>query len=132
MTKSNVYRAFSGDGALLYVGKANNVPSRIAQHKNVKAKWIEFCVRVEAVPYRCEQDAFNAEMRAIRTEKPLFNVVGVKDFYVSEHFIRLGMTQEMQRKVNDWCADNRDEGTGKMPSFSEGCRQLIERGLSDG
>lgn len=49
---------------------------------------------------------------------------------VSEHFIRLGMTAEMQKQVNAWCAGNADPETGKIPSFSEGCRQLIARGLS--
>ena len=48
---------------------------------------------------------------------------------MSEHFVRLGMTNDMRRRINEWCARNADEETGKMPSFSEGCRQLIERGL---
>lgn len=50
---------------------------------------------------------------------------------VSEHFIRLGMTQDMQRSVNEWCAAHADKDSGKLPSFSEGCRQLIDKGLSD-
>jgi hypothetical protein len=50
---------------------------------------------------------------------------------VSEHFIRLGMTHDMQRSVNEWCAANADPETGKVPSFSEGCRQLIAKGLAD-
>jgi len=50
---------------------------------------------------------------------------------VSEYFFRLGMTRNMQRQINDWCAANRDETTGKTPSFSEACRTLIEKGLAD-
>lgn len=50
---------------------------------------------------------------------------------MSEHFVRLGMTKEMQRRINEWCVENADAETGKLPSFSEGCRRLIERGLSD-
>jgi len=50
---------------------------------------------------------------------------------VSEHFIRLGMTQEMQRGINEWCAANADPETGKIPSFSEACRQLITKALAD-
>ena len=55
----------------------------------------------------------------------------MKESKVSEHFVRLGMTHEMQRRVNEWCASNPDPETGKLPSFSEGCRRLIEAGLSD-
>jgi hypothetical protein len=50
---------------------------------------------------------------------------------VSEHFTRLGMTHDMQRRINEWCAAHADSITGKLPSFSEGCRQLIEKGLAD-
>ena len=50
---------------------------------------------------------------------------------MSEHFIRLGMTQDMQRSVNEWCVANADPDTGKVPSFSEGCRRLIARGLKE-
>lgn len=50
---------------------------------------------------------------------------------MSEHFIRLGMTADMQRRINEWCAANADPETGKLPSFSEGCRQLIKKGLGD-
>jgi hypothetical protein len=48
---------------------------------------------------------------------------------VSEHFYRLGMTADMQRRINKWCSENADEETGKPPSFAEGCRELIRRGL---
>jgi hypothetical protein len=48
---------------------------------------------------------------------------------VSDHFIRLGMSQDMQRSINEWCAANADPQTGKLPSFSEGCRRLIACGL---
>ena len=54
----------------------------------------------------------------------------MKESKVSEHFVRLGMTKDMQRRINEWCAENSDPDTGKLPSFSEGCRQLIDRGLS--
>lgn len=56
----------------------------------------------------------------------------MKESKVSEHFLRLGMTSDMQRRINEWCASNADPETGKIPSFSEGCRKLIEAGLSEG
>lgn len=46
-------------------------------------------------------------------------------------FPRFSLRRDMQRRVNEWCVSNADTETGKMPSFSEGCRQLIEKGLRD-
>lgn len=51
---------------------------------------------------------------------------------VSEYFFRLGMTDEMRRRIEDWRIENRDPETGKIPSFSDAVRQLIESGLSNG
>lgn len=50
---------------------------------------------------------------------------------MSEHFIRLGMSQDMQRQINDWRVQNADAETGKMLSFSEACRKLIQGGLDE-
>ena len=48
---------------------------------------------------------------------------------VSEHFMRLGMTNAMKARIEKWRADRlADEGA--IPSFSDAVRQLIERGLS--
>ena len=49
---------------------------------------------------------------------------------LAEHYVRLGMSNEMRQSVEAWRAENRDPDTGKVASFSEALRQLIERGLS--
>jgi hypothetical protein len=48
----------------------------------------------------------------------------------SEYFYRFGMTNEMRKSIEDYRASNRDEETGKTPSFGEAMRALIERGLA--
>lgn len=50
---------------------------------------------------------------------------------VSEYFVRLGMSDRMRRQVEDWRAENREEG-GRVMSFSEALRQLVDKGLSVG
>lgn len=56
----------------------------------------------------------------------------MKDSKVSEFFTRLGMTNEMRKQVEDWRIQERDEETGKVPSFSEALRRLIDKGLGNG
>lgn len=55
----------------------------------------------------------------------------MKDVKVSDHFIRLGMSEDMRIAVEKYrvaCL----EADGRMPSFSEAVRQLIQKGLDDG
>lgn len=124
-----VYRAYDGSDRLLYVGMADDVPARMKAHR-LTAKWHSQMRHHEVRKYRCRQDAKNAEYRAIRTESPLHNVVGANDVYVGEHFIRLKLSAEISRSVNCWRAENRDPETGKVVSFSEALRRLIQAGLS--
>lgn len=50
---------------------------------------------------------------------------------MSEYFFRLGMTNDMRRAVEDWRFENRDKKTGKIPSFAEALRALIQRSLDE-
>lgn len=50
---------------------------------------------------------------------------------VSEHFMRLGMSDRMRQQIEDWRAANRKEDGGIM-SFSDAVRTLINQGLSNG
>ena len=49
---------------------------------------------------------------------------------LAEHYVRLGMSNKMRQDVEQWRADNRDDATGKVVSFSEALRQLIRLGLT--
>ena len=48
---------------------------------------------------------------------------------MSEYFFRLGMTEDMRRAVEDWRVENRDQETGRIPSFAEALRVLVQKGL---
>ena len=50
---------------------------------------------------------------------------------MSEHFIRLGMTDDMRQQIEAWRAKQLQE-TGSIPSFSEAVRLLIAQSLSHG
>lgn len=70
-----VYRLYDEDDILLYVGVTNNVKSRFEQHADDKYwwGWVQRH-RLEEHPNRGA--ALRAEMDAIRTEHPVFNLSG--------------------------------------------------------
>lgn len=55
----------------------------------------------------------------------------MKESKVSEHFIRLGMSEDMRMQIEAWRIGQLKD-MGKVPSFSEAVRQLIEKGLFNG
>jgi hypothetical protein len=52
----------------------------------------------------------------------------MKESKVSEHFIRLGMSEDMRMRIEAWRMECLKD-TGKVPSFSEAVRQLIDKSL---
>jgi hypothetical protein len=52
----------------------------------------------------------------------------MKESKVSDHFIRLGMSEDMRMRVEAWRMKCLQE-TGRVPSFSEAIRQLVDKGL---
>ena len=47
---------------------------------------------------------------------------------LSDHFFRLGIAQSMKDDIEKWRVAQLEK-TGKVPSFSEATRQLVQRGL---
>lgn len=67
-----VYRCFNSGGELLYVGSTAHLRGRIRQHESLTPWWPEVAdVRHEA--FASEPDARGAELRAIKSENPLYN-----------------------------------------------------------
>lgn len=74
-----VYRAYSREGVLLYVGCSHNLYSRLTQHrleqKNTPGRgWYALTQRVTFQDFPNGPSARQAEKDAIRSEHPLFNV----------------------------------------------------------
>lgn len=86
-TPTALYRFYSGDGQLLYIGITIDVERRWKQHAS-SAVWWHLRARhaVEHFPSRAEAET--AERAAVRAEKPLYNYVysapdsGLKRGYV--------------------------------------------------
>src|SRR4051794_18038079 len=70
-----LYRIFTADDRLLYVGISTGPAARIKQHENDKPWWIE-ARRITIEPFDTAEEAAQAERHAIATEKPVHNISG--------------------------------------------------------
>jgi hypothetical protein len=72
-----VYRWFAFTGQLLYVGCAKDPDKRWAEIRNVE-DWPRFAARRTLERYDTVGEALAAELEAIKTESPLFNLNGIR------------------------------------------------------
>jgi hypothetical protein len=72
--QQTLYRLFDEDDRLLYVGITWNVRNRFYAHKADKVWWDDV-VRHELEEYPDRDSVLKAEMLAIKTELPIYNVV---------------------------------------------------------
>lgn len=73
-TPTRLYRWFSQDGTLLYIGISKNLRQRVKAHDKASA-WIGEASVMTVEHYPNRQAALLAERKAIRAESPLHNVV---------------------------------------------------------
>jgi predicted GIY-YIG superfamily endonuclease len=71
-----LYRHFDKDNVLLYVGISYNALARLNQHKN-KAHWFKDITNITIEPFETRKEVEEAELQAIRLEKPKHNIQGV-------------------------------------------------------
>ena len=71
-----LYRLFSTDGTLLYIGITRNIPERFYQHEVYK-RWWPHVARKTMSWYGSRTAALAAEAAAIASERPVYNVTGV-------------------------------------------------------
>lgn len=72
---TTLYRLFDQHGRLLYVGISGNPGRRFSQHAGDKHWWGDVA-DVKLVHYRTRAEAEDAELYAIRSEHPAYNIVG--------------------------------------------------------
>jgi hypothetical protein len=70
-----LYRHFDGHGRLLYVGISKRPSARYKQHES-QSHWFDDVVRIDIERFPSREAALAAELEAIRTEKPLRNIIG--------------------------------------------------------
>lgn len=73
-----IYRHFSKSGELLYIGYSANPMRRNQQHSSY-ASWFKEVHQITIEWFDTHEDALNAEMIAIKIERPRENIVGMSD-----------------------------------------------------
>lgn len=73
-TVTALYRFYDADDELLYVGISLNLPGRLHQHQKSKTWWKDVA-HVAVEHFDSREEALAAEEEAIKTERPLMNVV---------------------------------------------------------
>ena len=68
-----VYRCFTDQGELLYIGETGDLAKRLGDH--AKKLWFAQVRGITLEWYADELDALNAERRAIHVEHPKYNVI---------------------------------------------------------
>lgn len=84
---TKLYRYFSADGALLYVGVSLNAIVRLQRHSH--QEWIDEVARVEIETHPDRPTAFAAEAEAIRTGRPRHNKVLNLDVQAEQLYERM-------------------------------------------
>ena len=74
LTPTDLYRLYDTNGVLLYVGISNRWPSRMKQHTKDK-QWFNSVGKVEISHYCTRREAEAAEKAAIKSERPIHNVL---------------------------------------------------------
>jgi predicted GIY-YIG superfamily endonuclease len=73
MAKTYLYRHYDKHNNLLYVGISVNALRRLKQHK--KKRWYSQIAKVTLETYPTRNKALQAEEKAIKSEKPYWNVI---------------------------------------------------------
>jgi len=75
VSTTTLYRMFAADGGLLYVGISSRAAMRWEQHRGEKPWWSEVA-RITVEHFADRAAALAAELAAIRSEGPLYNIAG--------------------------------------------------------
>ena len=70
---TDLYRHYSKDGQLLYIGISLSAAHRLGQHKE-HSHWYSRIARVEIERFESRQQALTAEREAIAKERPAHNI----------------------------------------------------------
>lgn len=68
-----LYRHFDAEGRLLYVGVSTSLIRRLEQHGRY-AHWFSSIAKITIQHFANEREALAAELDAIRTEEPMYNI----------------------------------------------------------
>jgi len=106
-TTTDLYRFYDADERLLYVGISLSAIGRAAQHRSEKNWWCDVArMHVEHLPTR--STAMHAEREAIRSERPIHNVVHNRETTRRRH-----VANTSPKQMNPWACMYCGRGCGR-------------------
>lgn len=107
-TATFVYYAWDKDGDLLYVGVTDDLPRRLAGHRQAHAEWTRYAVRLTWDRYATRDEGEWVESRQIKTLLPRYNIrdngrrvaaerMGMRHLHDTAASVRLGEVVRQDR-----------------------------------
>lgn len=104
---SILYRHYDAHGRLLYVGVAVNPKKRLLGHAGAGAVWVTDVARSTYERFRTYKEVLAAEVQAIKTESPIWNILHSSSLYSSTRI--LTMARMSRSTDNELCLPFPDE-----------------------
>lgn len=141
MEATQLYRHWDKEGNLLYVGISYNTLARLKQHKR-DSQWQQLVTTITIENFATRKEAEAAEFKAIRIERPIYNVVGTarsdtkpsKRYFLYEFIQKHLYLLDKQKEIVVTTSDLRDAAkvdTTEYLEFKELNRRLIKPTLQD-
>ncbi|MFE7580761.1 hypothetical protein ACFU5Y_04235 [Streptomyces gardneri] len=117
--KVSLYRFFDEAGRLLYVGVTTNCQQRCTQHRSTP--WWPLAVRHSIEPCKSLFDGLRAEVAAIRTEAPLYNLRSTPAYKTQQ--------SETARRISPEARQRRGVGVSARALQVRVLEELIAQGV---
>lgn len=92
-----LYRHYSAENELLYIGVSSRIPQRNREHEKLSPWWYEIA-RIEIEPFPDRKSLLEAERLAIQAEQPRFNIQHNK-VSVNKHSLEVAQNEITYRIV---------------------------------
>lgn len=128
MTPTKLYRHFSKDGVLLYVGVSSQLGKRQAQHLS-RSRWADLISRIEIETYPTRAAAIAAEQEIIAAEHPVYNTYHsnlTKYRSAKSKIVSVRMPEALLRAIDCAASEDRVSRSALVTSFLEAT--LLARG----
>lgn len=99
----DLYRMFDDADQLLYVGVTRHLSRRKSKHKKEK-QWYGEVSRIECQPFTSRVVAEGAELKAIQTECPRYNIAGKTKAFQLSYEAKLEIWEAGQEDRDRACA----------------------------
>jgi predicted GIY-YIG superfamily endonuclease len=108
VSRTFLYRIYDAQGVLLYVGISKTFAARLARHHQDQP-WADEIAEVKCHPFPDRESAHQAEVEAIRLEKPVHN---------QQHKVKPSASERMYEQWDSASVEDRQQAIAAMRSIA--------------